>query len=254
MTDVWVYWEGPTWPHIDLCLATLRRACREAGDRLHLITGKNYGDFIPKGVLHPRWRDVKPLGVRSDCVRAAVLALHGGVYVDADTLAIQSPGRLLGNGTGPHLAYCRWTEKPCRPVVAGYVGATPGSQIAARWLENVNRYLADEFARVQRDGWCLLGEACLTPALDYWVEHGHGIRLKEFPLEWVLPIEIDTEVQRFFQPLEFHDRLHVDTVLFGLNHSWFVSRRPDDFRTREAWSDSPLLIHRLLHHAEENWT
>jgi hypothetical protein len=250
-TDVWVYWEGKRWPHIDVCLRTIERACRAGKDRFHLITGENYADYMPTAMIHPRWREIRQLGVRSDCVRACLLAAHGGVYVDADTLAIRSPGELLGTGRAD-LRCTQWTHKRGRPLVAGYVAAGDMSLVARQWLENINGLLESDFERVQRDGWCLLGEECLTHAMSACLHEGALVEL--FPLEQVLPIEIDTEVESFFECGDPLRRIDGRTLLFGLNHSWFVSRRPDDFRYPERWERSPLLIHRLLTLAEEYWT
>jgi hypothetical protein len=235
--NVFSYWENAPGatppPYITECLASIRR--HTAADCLYRhVTPENFEAFGLDKVLHPRWRSIKELGVKSDCVRVALLAQFGGLYVDADTVMLTPPTGVIPEECD--CAYLVWTNQP-RRVIAGYVYMRPGSPVAQEWLRNVNAMLEQG-----RCGWTDLGERCLTPAVDKHLEFSH-----QLPLDTFLPIEIDCEVARFFTPDDFRSLVKPHTVAFGLNHSWMMSRQR---RVMEAppqrHAIGNLLVERLL--------
>lgn len=233
--NVFTYWEGKKVPYIEACLDSVRYHCF-ADCRFHHVTPENFSKYVPDGVLHPNWKNIKELGVKSDCVRAACLFLYGGLYVDADTVMIRSPVGVIDENAD--CAYMTWSTPP-RRAIAGYIYCRPGSPVAARWIENMNKKLA-----AGKWGWTEIGEGCLTPAID----DGDQSRMQILPLKTFLPIEIDLEVAKFFTKGNWKDHTIPSTVAFGLNHSWMVTRKPNEMR---AW-DSPqseLIIHQVLAHA-----
>lgn len=231
--NVFSYWEGQQPPYISDCLATIRRHAQRDCLYRH-VEPANFDRMIPEGLLHPAWRSIRQLGVKSDCVRVAMLAQHGGLYVDADTIMLRSPVGLIDETHD--CVYMTWSRPP-RRVIAGYIYMRPGSPVAAKWLANVNEFLARG-----QTGWTDLGEKCLTPALDE-----HIATSAEMPLDTFLPIEIDREVERFFTAEDFRPLVKPHTIAFGLNHSWMTARRPRDMRLDAASARrSSLLIHRLL--------
>jgi len=231
---VWCYWVGKMWPHIAVCLDSIKRCCRESAFKL--VTDDTFMDYVYRDRVHPDWRKIPEPGVRSDIIRAALLAEHGGVYLDADTICLRDPVLLA---TDCDLRYARWSTPPDR-VIAGYVSARPGSQIASKWLANINETVEKRGA--ENIGWLDIGEGCLTPVVNATPGYYHD----EMLLSTVLPIEIDREVGLFFTTMDWRAFVRPSTVCFGLNHSWFVSRRPKDFEDPEKWKDSPMLIHKLL--------
>lgn len=236
MIPVWVYWTGPTWPHIDRCLQTIRLQCEDGGRcEMRLVDDQTFPGWVHREAIHPDWQKIHEPGVRSDLVRAALLAEHGGVYLDADTICLRDPGLLA---TERQLRFATWSTPPDR-VIAGYLAANGRSWVARAWLEAINEMI--EVRGAAHVGWLDLGERVLTPLVRAAPQY-----VEEMPLETVLPIEIDREVERFFEPEDWRPWVRPHTVCFGLNHSWFVSRRPGDFRDPLRWPESPLLIHRLL--------
>jgi len=236
--NVWTYWEGKQPPYITDCLATVRRHT-QADCLYRHIEPANFDKFIPDGLLHPRWRSIPQLGIKSDCVRVAALAQHGGLYVDADTVMLRSPVGVIPEDRD--CAYMTWTRRP-RRVIAGYIYMRPGSPVAQRWLENVNRFLADG-----KMGWTDLGERCLTPAVDAEPDASTAI-----PLDTFLPVEVDREVERFFANDDFRSLVKPHTIAFGLNHSWMTSRQPGAMlATPERMKNSRLMIHQVLTEARK---
>ncbi len=235
MAKVWSWWTGPRPEYIDLCLATMAKQCRD----FTLLTDDNFDEHVPPGTLHDNWRKLEP-GIASDCVRAALLATHGGFWFDADTICLRDPSEVAG----PYdMVYSTWSKSP-RRAIAGYCYARPGSAVARKWLDGINDKLANDFSGIK---WCSIGEVLLTPLVD-----AHkGTTLEVDRATW-LPVDIDANVPVFFEnrsPFEFTEPW---TVCYGLNHSYFVSRRPDVMRVSpDEWMVSPIMIHRLLAHARE---
>lgn len=216
MMNVFTYWEEPPsgrkWSYIQYCLDTIRFHCLD-GCLYHHITAENMDRYIPAGLLHESWSAIKELGVKSDCVRAALLHLYGGLYVDADTLMVRSPKHL---DTGHDFAGMQWSSPPKR-IIAGYSYCCKGSKVAERWVSSINENLS-----LGKDGWCELGEQCLTPA----VESVDQSKVLMWDISTFLPIEIDTKVSEFFLNRNNGIVGSSETVAVGLNHSWMTRKHP----------------------------
>jgi hypothetical protein len=233
---VWSYWEGPKPPYIDLCIRTMQKYC----SGFTLLTKETLDEYIPNGTLIDDWRRLVPSpDMASDPIRAAILSTHGGFWFDADTIALKDPSESVDGNED--LAYVQWTNPPTR-IPAGYIYAKPGSVITRRWLENVNHVMKHQPSRIS---WCVLGEECLTEAINspakgtVWTRH--------LPLNTFLPIDIDANVALFFGEGNWQSYVKENTVCFGLNHSWFVSRKPHEIlQSIESMENSPLLVHQLL--------
>lgn len=231
--NVFTYWEGSGQPYIADCLATVRQHTRRDCVYRHVIP-ERFEQYGLDELLHPNWRTIKELGVKSDCVRVAMLAKYGGLYVDADTVMLRSPVGIIDESKD--CVFMTWT-KPPRRVIAGYIYCRPGSPVAQKWLENVNQFLASGIW-----GWTDLGEKCLTPAVD-----AHLATCEQIPLDTFLPIEIDREVQRFFTTDDYRTLVKPHTIAFGLNHSWMMRVHGRlMLQPAERVQHSPILIHRLL--------
>lgn len=244
MLNVFTYWEDHpnerAWEYISKCLDSIRMHCiRDC--KFHHITKHNIDRYIPDGILHPDWKKIQRLGIKSDCVRAAVLAQYGGLYLDADTVMLRSPAEL---DTGCDFAYTKWTKPPFR-AIAAYVYAKPGSLVAAQWVRNINERIA-----MGQTGWCELGEGALTPALTA----APASEVVELDRTTFMPLDVDAEVHKFMEPGNIDDYITDKTVCVGLNHSWLTSNRAKNVKSRHAvmatprheMRHSPIMIHRLL--------
>lgn len=239
MIDVWVFWEGPRPLYIDLCLRTIRLCCNRNPElELHVLDSRMFEKTIGDRCVNSNWKGIQELGVTSDVVRAALLARFGGIYLDADTVCLGNPADMYD---AERFCYSTWTTPPDR-VIAGYVASPPDSAIAQGWLERVNEVLS---RGAKHATWLALGECCLTP-----VVRQHEETSKKLPLDMFLPIEIDKDVNQFFCPGDFRRFITENTRMFGLNHSWFMSRKPHEM-TQERWRDGQLVIHSLLRYAED---
>jgi len=230
--NVWTYWEGPQPEYIQVCLASLKERMG-ATILIPETVDCQLGD-----ALHPNYKKLPEPALRADCIRAALLAVHGGWWVDADTLAwgsVEALHRTYATAAKP--MYTVWTKLPIR-VLNGYIYFPPGHPLAENWLWEVNRCLTEETSLIK---WCSLGEVLLTKRL-----FGNPTAI-QFPRELVLPIDIDYSVETFFSNEDPEDYVVPGAVCYGLNHSWFMYHKPEDMMVpRSAWGTSPLLIHKLL--------
>lgn len=229
---VFSYWAGPMPEWIRVCLESLRRKCVRS--TFILLTPETASSLVPD--LNPRWLDLPP-GVGTDCLRAHLLANHGGLWIDADTVCLEDPAKLITNRHLPRqFLYSRWKDK--RPV-AGYVYAPHGHPVACRWRDGVDSALL----HAEAVGWGELGEKLLLFCLSGMTTNA----IWEIPLSTFLPVDIDQNVEELFSQHDWQTKLTDVTIGFGLNHSWMMENRRQDM---EEWPVNPrLMIHKLLRHA-----
>lgn len=234
--NVFSYWEGDRPEFIDLCLASMADAF--GNEEFHLVTPETLGTYLAPNVLHPSYTRLL-LGSQVGCIRAALLAAHGGWWCDADTIAMQSPQNVLDTHPGADVLYMSWREQP-RRLLNGYIYMDP--DIAAEWLSRINWRLEHDFASIK---WCTLGEGILTPLLN-----GHDTAV-EVGRELFLPIDVDSDVERFFRPGDPSSFVTEATVCFGLNHSYMMHHHGKAMRP--PW-DRDILIHHLFNQLQERIT
>lgn len=230
--NVWTYWAGPMPAWIKTCLDSIRLCCKRSTFCMLTpdVADHHVGDILP-----PRWRELPP-GVGTDCLRAALLARYGGLWMDADTVCIEDPIRLITNRHSPEqFLYSRWPRS--KLAIAGYVYSPKGHPVAMQWLESVQAAL--QWA--ENVGWGGLGERMLSSILQdspakTWV----------IPLETFLPVDIDTNVARYFEISGWRDFATQNTLAFGLNYSWMNARM-----SHMMGNDPKLMVNRLLEDAEE---
>lgn len=236
--NVFVYWEHPNakerWAYIDLCIRSIRLHCGNTCT-FHLIDSQNLHTYVPDGIYPDEWKTL-PLGIKSDCVRAAVLHRFGGMYVDADTLMLRSPKELESAHDFSGMVW----PKPPRRVIAGYCHIPFGSVVGEQWVRNIATSIENK-----KMGWTDLGERCLTPAVD-------ASTTKQFwSLETFLPVNIDISPLPFFSTLDWKTIVKSETVAFGLNHSWFTSRRKSIMQNIMAPSfntKNSIMLKQLIEH------
>lgn len=236
MLNVWTYWAGPMPAWIKTCLDSMRRCCKDS--ELHVLTP----DLLPPNLDLPRrWLGLMP-GVGTDCLRSALLAQYGGLWMDADTVCVEDPAVLFRDRHHPEqFLYSRWPGPPDR-VIAGYVYSPKGHPIARQWHDRVKSALNNG----HQVSWGSLGEGCLTPIVNGCLD-----RTWEMPLETFLPVNIDHGgVARYFQRSGWRDFIAEGvTVAFGLNYSWMTDKKSAVMHA--DYSDSHIMIHRLLRDAQQ---
>ena len=87
---VWVWYEYKNAPdrYIQLNLQALRRQAPASHFNIILVNRSNIASYVPD-LPDAFWRLPKPVAF-SDAGRLALLATHGGIYLDADFLVLRS--------------------------------------------------------------------------------------------------------------------------------------------------------------------
>jgi hypothetical protein len=235
--NVFTFWSGPMPDWIGWCIDSIRHQCRRS--TFHLITPDNAGQYVTDDLLCRRWRSIAP-GVGTDCLRAALLAQHGGLWMDADTVCLRDPEDLmLGRSLEDQqiALYSRWPSPPDR-IIAGYFYAPAQHPVALEWLAQINAALKWS----QNIGWGELGEQMLTPII-----RRSPAGAWEMPLATFLPLDVDKCVYRLFGRYDWRECITDRTIGFGLNYSWMRAHHGEKLKaTADEVSRSPLMIHRLL--------
>jgi hypothetical protein len=258
--NLWTYWEGPRNPFIDTCLASMEAVCTD-GTEFHLVTPTNASSYLDDW-LHPNYLEItsthgcNPAAMRAGAIRVALLARYGGMYWDADTIGLRNPAELVSQYEGIPLAnlnlkhrpvvdvlYTTWDRPPTR-VLNGYIYMRKGCYEAMEWLGRVNKRL--ETQRENPVVWTELGEQLLTPIV---MESATAWRV---PRETFLPIDVDSNVEEFFDHWQTRFTECPEAVCFGMNQSYFMHHHRKEMElSPDKWRESPLLIHRLLEMARE---
>jgi hypothetical protein len=155
-TQVWTFWAGPMPPWIGLCLETLRARCPTIRVLDDSFWATEYNGSIPVGPLMKQ-----PIHMRSNIVRAFLLARHGGVWVDADCIAwrdLASIGNYLAESD--FVAYNQAKGGLCSALVA----SRPQGKIALAWWKILKSQVA---ANTKRKSWprTALGPVLLKRAI-----------------------------------------------------------------------------------------
>lgn len=118
---IWLFWEGPRPPYIQLCLDTI----------LHFHPGARLLDRRGFDALWRHDRDLPidslALNHLSDYVRAYLLAHHGGLYLDADCIVLRPLDALLDMAAVHGFVGYR---EPQGYMSCNFMGARPGSMVA----------------------------------------------------------------------------------------------------------------------------
>lgn len=233
--NVWSYWSGPK-PHwIQTCLDSIQRCCVRS--KFHLVTPENWKQYVTLP-LPKRWLELPP-GVGTDCLRSVLLAEHGGLWIDADTVCLKDPQILLDGQryADKQFLFSRWTDNR---VIAGYVYSPKGHQVAMQWYDTV----VSALKHADGIGWGDLGETTLTPIVRRAKEL---MSSRQLPLSTFLPIDIDKSVTTFFNVGDWKTFVTNRTIAFGMNHSWMQDKKPVEMSYESL--NGPLLVHRLLRDA-----
>jgi Capsular polysaccharide synthesis protein len=142
-TKVFMYWEdlpGRTCPpYLDLCLETIRVHVGESMELLVLDQDSVF-DWIPD-LDASVWRGLPLPAKRSDYARTRLTYHHGGLWLDADTIAV-GPLSPLTDYVADHDLAC-WGGDVGGRFFSSLIVARAGAPLIEKWMEAQDRALAD---------------------------------------------------------------------------------------------------------------
>lgn len=151
---IWVYWENPPGVShrpaiIDACLDTM---FRNSGCEVILVSRASIGDYVDH--VHPAM-DYLSGAHQSDVFRLNVLASHGGMYLDADTIVLRSLRHLFSALDEFEYVGADWRppglpEAKHAPISVGLMGpCRPKLAFLEKALERQNAILDDRLERLR---------------------------------------------------------------------------------------------------------
>jgi len=164
MDRVWMYWEdlpGRTQaPYLRLCRETVER---NAGLAVVVLSRESVHDYVK--LDGDRWRNLASPVYRSDYLRTRLLYAHGGIWMDSDTIALQSLSELL-IPLEQHQIVGFGQEAGGR-LYTGLLGGRQGSELMRAWMdaqdEAIERGLTSYAALGQEISWSMI-----APRAGYW--------------------------------------------------------------------------------------
>lgn len=120
---LWTYWASPDRPAlVDLCVETLQR--RAGADwEVRLLSRATALEHVAAGDLPPAFPRMSP-SFQADALRLALLRRHGGMWVDATTIAVRNlsewVGQALAGGSSFYGFYIEHYTAPEEPLMAAW--------------------------------------------------------------------------------------------------------------------------------------
>lgn len=151
MNIVWAYWEDrpgePTPHHILLCREVLRHQCKAC--EVRLVTPANVHQYLPD--LDPRvWQitlqnpDQNPIAVRCAFIRALLLERHGGLYVDADCIALKDYAEAFRASVGCDFFAMRRISAKSNHISIRFYGTQPNGKVITAYAEALRQILKEK--------------------------------------------------------------------------------------------------------------
>jgi hypothetical protein len=192
-TPVFMYWEdlpGRTCPaYLDLCLETIRRHVGSDME-LHVLDQDTIFDWIPD-LDRSIWRRLPLPAKRSDYARTRLTYHHGGLWLDADTIAMAPLGPLTAYVADHDLA-C-WGRDVDGRFFSSLIVARAGAPLIAKWIEAQDRALAES------DDWGQLSWSALVA--DAFGPFMGDDRYGNVPSSKIAPV-LWNDWKRFFSPFQ----------------------------------------------------
>lgn len=235
-SPVWMYWEdapGRSLPaYLSLCRDTVRAHLSPDQD-LHVLDRTSALAWLPD-LDEEVWNRLQSPVQRSDYVRTRLVYRYGGLWIDADCIAVAELGTLRSYLDQRDLASWGWDVR--RRFFNNLFLARPGAEMLARWIESQDRILRDA-ADWSTLSWSALGTDATHPFLARMV-------YANMPAPIVSPV-LWYEWRRFLSPFQSPRRvLASDPVTVML---WNKGMGPALARYRESdLLESTMLLSRLF--------
>jgi hypothetical protein len=236
VSHVWMYWEdlpGRKFPaYLDLCRETVRSHLGPSM-ALHLLDRTSVFDWLPD-LDEAVWERLVLPAQRADYARTRLVFLHGGLWLDADCLAMR-PLDELGAYLGEHDLVSWGADNQGRFFNNLFIGRA-GAPLIGQWIEGQDRALgtADDWSQLS---WAALGSDAFYPLI-------RDAQYANIPSDQVAPV-LWYAWRRFLSPFQSPATvLEADPVTVML---WNKGMGPLlDARSAEDILRSKMLLSRLI--------
>lgn len=216
---LWLYWENAPGaeppPHVLLCHRILRRVCRRCDIRL--VTPETVRRWLPD--YDPRLDRIRvvdrpgtEIAVRCDFIRAFLLERHGGLYVDADCIALRDFAEIGERLAEVEFVGMRRTTVKTRHISIGLYGSVAGGKIISAYAEALRQLLEvkSELRYVEA------GQSLLTPIVDRYLDNIHL-----YPEELLHPVTAQKQEYFLRSDINPENVIENDAFCFMLFHKIF---------------------------------
>lgn len=179
---VWMYWEdlpGRSCPaYLRLCQESIRHHLGPSMT-LHMLDRESVFDWLPD-LDASVWHGLAVPAQRADYARTRLTFRHGGLWVDADCIAVGSLDRITAYLADHDLV--AWGADVQGRFFNNLFAARPGAPMLAQWIEGQDRVLAtsEDWGRLP---WAALGSGPVYPFLDN-ADYGNVPAPKVAPVLW----------------------------------------------------------------------
>lgn len=228
-------------PYIKLCHETIRHHCGEDFEII-LVTPKTIDNYVSGAQEYKRISVPNP-AVRTAAIRVALLAEHGGIWMDSDIIVMKSfaPMKKLIEQHG-FVGILKNSEDD-NHVMNGMMMSEPGGKVITEYRRRID----DVVSKCKRPTWGELGARMLTPLINDFAGPEDYILLDEkliSPIPW-------QGARTFFSALpsieEFVVSQTYSVMLF--NHTFNRLHGNLKLTSREGVLGSDMFLAKLFKHS-----
>lgn len=205
--QVITYWEGERPEYIDFCLKSIKNKC---GVDFILLTPDNIEKYIDTEMVNQSYKNLNNISQKADYLRLVVLYLHGGMWCDADTLAISSFERLFE--TDDEFLGMRWNHN--KHLLNGYFFAQKRATFIKDCIIHINNQLRYGLNYYSSGDGCAFGEATFEAVMlkSKYVP-------KTIPLDTFCPIDFPCNMGAWSLNNSIDNYITKRTVAIAINNS-----------------------------------
>jgi hypothetical protein len=158
---IFTFWEPEEslTPYLHLCLKTWERRLPQY--EIIILNYSNIDNYIPPGTYDISLLKKFTLMMQKDAVMVAVLAEQGGIFMDADTIALRD--------IQPIIEKLDETEAVMFSTHCAFLAARPRSYLLKLWLKNIQNkmlHLPDNGRDLKNLPWDFFSNSALESAMD----------------------------------------------------------------------------------------
>jgi len=223
---IWLYWEtlaGRTKPpYLDACLQSILRWNSPSSSHypvvVRVVCPQNIHEFLTPDELHPAWQRIGKVEQKADYLRVLLLARHGGVWMDMDTICFGSIVPFLERLGREHRDLVLWQRDWSFEVNNALIFVTPQHPVMVDALTRMHTRF-DAAPHVHFENWTELGSMLYGDCVHAYLAQQHELSDSGHPPSSYIELRNMAEIEPF---------TWIDA------HEWTMSRQHPS-ATTDAW-------------------